>query len=285
MSQDDMFQNIDTDKDPSPSVQPQPSHKHGHKRSGHKVLVMTIIIVVLLAAAAGYWFLKYHSKPTSVTTTTSTSTAGEVKTQSVTPPVSATEVAPANTTQYTSTQSNLNLSFDYPTDWTVSPKQTSASATTPITVTSPSVSIATADGTTVTGKVIVTIRAGGAAIGELSTTAVAAQDSVQMAYTHPTATQRQYPYLTFVHFSSGSKTDGAFEEVIVTGGDQFTKNDSITSDGLGNVDPLITASFYSCDAADCSTPSVGTLAISNTIWQNAALFQTTATLFASFKLN
>lgn len=266
--------------EPPTSDQPLPHYPSKRQRSRRKWPIVVLIAILLLAAATGYWYFKIRTTPV-------TSTKSPAATTQPSPPSAQNSAValPSGTMAYTSTQSNLNLSFYYPSDWQVSPTQTTASGTGGITVTSPTTTITAADGSSVTGKILVQARAGGTAVTELSTAATAALDSTQIGYTRPTASQRQYPYLSYVRFTSASNVDGAFEAVIVTGGDQLHKGDTISSDGLANIDPLISATFYKCAIANCMATGAGTLPITNAMWQNNDIFQKVAAIFSSFKLN
>jgi hypothetical protein len=118
-----------------------------------------------------------------------------------------------------------------------------------------------------------------------STTVTAAEDSVQFAYKQPTSSQHQYPYLTFLHFANSSSVAGAFEGVIVTGVQPFSKDEAVTPSILGGLDPIVTASFYSCKTTACPGQGSGSLGISASTWQNATIFKQVQAVLASFQFN
>jgi len=273
-----------------PQYAPVPGKKYSKPKKSRKGLILAAIVVaVLLAAGAAYMLLKpkQAAAPATSPTTTSSGTKSAVPTDE-----SSSDTA---TTKYTSPASALNLSFEYPNNWTVDPpsgtagssNDTSATAVgSTITVTSPRVSLTGADNATVTGRVIVKIRASSVGLAELnSKSAVAAQDSVQIGYTKPTAAQHQYPYLTFIHFNDGSKVDGAFEEVIVTGVNTFKKGSTLSTGTLGAVDPLITAQFVQCNTSDCTGTNAVPLAITNATWTNADVNKQALAIIESLQLN
>lgn len=254
--------------------------KHKRKRTTHskQPLIIGLAIIAVLALAAGAYFMLKPSKAKTLTVKASASTTTQPA-----PQVTGTSGAAVN---YVSNGKDLNLSFNYPATWTVAPASNDNSTDQTITLNSPSSTVQAADGTNATGKVTVTIRPGSATISELNANSpVAAQTSAQFSYSQPTAAQHQYPYLTYIHFSNGLATAGAFEEVIITGVQTFTKGAPLSAGSLGDLDPIIGASFYRCSTTTCSGTGAGILSISNTTWQNATLFQQVQALFTSLKLN
>jgi len=248
-------------------------------RRNNKRPILIALLVVVLAIAIGAYFL---FKPHKAVPATKSSNTVSISTQPA-PQVTATN---ASAEQYVSNGKDLNLSFTYPANWTITPPTNSNPNDQAITVTSPSISIQAADGTSATGKVVVNIRPGAATISELNANnPVAAQDSAQIAYSQPTASQHQYPYLTFIHFSNGLTTASAFEEVMITGVQAFTKGAALSAGSLGDLDPIISASFYHCSSTACSETTPGLLSITNSEWQNTTVFRQVQALFQSLKLN
>lgn len=246
------------------------------KRSKKPLIIALIVIVVLIIAAGVYWLLKDHkSKPAPKATSTTNNQ-----------PAPAANNSSSGTTQYVSNGQDLNLSFTYPASWSVSPASNNNSNDQPITVDSPSTTITAADGSKVTGKVTVQIQPGSSQLKNLtSTTVTAAQDSVQFAYKQPTSAQQQYPYLTFLHYANGSNVTGSFEGVMVTGVQPFSKGEAVTPGSLGGLDPIVGASFYTCNTTACSGQGSGSLAITNTTWQNATMFKQVQDLLASLQFH
>jgi hypothetical protein len=189
------------------------------------------------------------------------------------------------TTNYVSNGQDLNLSFDYPIAWSVSPPSNANPNDQPISVTSPLTTITTATGGSTTGRVIISIRPVSAQLSELSAgNATAAQASSQFGYAKPTANQFQYPFLTFIHQPTAGNPASAFQEVFVTGTTQFNAGDSITADSF-SVDPIISASFFSCTTTVCDGPDAVPLNITNNTWQNASIFNQTLSVLESLRLN
>ncbi len=237
------------------------------------------IIVLAILGGGGYILLKNRkSSPQPANSPTNSSQQNQ--------PAPASSGSANGTQQYTATGSDLNLSFSYPSNWSTTPASGTDTTNQEITVSSPSTSIQSADGSNVTGKVVVTIRPGSANISELnSNNPIATQSSSQFAYTAPASDQHQYPYLTFIHFSNGSSVAGAFEEAMITGITPFTKGQAVTAASLSNLDPIIAASFYKCGDTACSGNGSGILSVTSSAWQNDEVFQQTQALFASLKLN
>src|SRR5690348_3445817 len=148
------------------------------KRMGRKsrkwMLVAGAILVVLAVGAAGYFLLRFH-KTTPPPAQSSNSSSQQ-------PAVAPDTTADSTEQTYVSNGTDLNLGFTYPSAWNVSPPTNNNSGDQPITVTSPRVSLRSAAGAAVTGKIVVSIRPGSADISELGSSATAAQASVQFAY-------------------------------------------------------------------------------------------------------
>lgn len=234
-----------------------------------------ILIVIALLGSGAYWYLQQHQakKPVPVQTAVST----EVKPSD--------QPASITISHYISKGSDLNLSFDYPSNWTATPVSGDNASDQTITVNSPLTTITGADGKSVTGKVTVSLRPVTAGLIELSNgTATSAQASVQFAYSKPTTSQFQYPYLIFIHLVAGPNPNSAFEELLISGTTKFAKAQGI-SDTSVTVDPIITASFYSCKTTSCVGSDAVRLSITNDTWLNAAIFQQTLAIFKSLQLN
>jgi hypothetical protein len=238
------------------------------------LIAVAIILVCVLAAVAAFLFIKHRHTPVTPVTTTATSQL----------PVPDTTVA--NTTaQYVSNGSDLNLSFVYPSAWTVVPSSNNNTNDQTISATSPPMSLTNTSGNAVVGKVVVQIRPGRTSISELSSgNAAAAQDSIQIAYQKPTANQRQYPYITFIHLAGGSNPSNAFEEVMITGNMTFAKSQTVTALSLTQLDPIISATFYTCTTKDCTGTGITPLDITNDTWQTSDLGQQVLALFQSIQL-
>jgi len=267
---------IDDNSDFNPN-QPKSAKRPIRKaKPKSKSLVLVMIVLIVVIVAGGGFFLLTHKKDIKKPAKSSSAL-------SVAPLTSSTK---SSTATYTANGSDLNLSFSYPSNWSVSPPTNTDTSNATITATSPLESITAADGSSADGKIIVSIRSGSATVNELNANSpTTAQASTQISYTAPTANQLQYPYVTFVHFSNGSSVANSFEEVIVTGGVAYAAATPLTAADLSGVDPIISASFTKCASEACTGSSATPLGISATTWQNATIFQQTLTLLESMKLN
>jgi hypothetical protein len=247
----------------------------GPKRKGPVTVFVVVAVLVIAGGIVGGFLYDKHSKTTKAEQKNSTE-------QTISP--SSNSIV-STTKHYISNGNDLNLDFDYPSNWTVSPPSNDNPNDNTITLNSPLTSITSAGGTQVTGKVTVSIRPGSDQLSELSSgTATAGQTSVQISYADPTADQYQYPYLTFIHFAAGPNPSQAFEEVLISGNTPYTQGTSLTESSI-SVDPIISASFYDCLTKACTGSDAVLLSITNNSWQNETIFQQTLTLLESMQLN
>jgi hypothetical protein len=278
-----IMDNDPNDFEPTPVIDDQPPYGSVITPQTHskRRLVIAAIIVLLVGGAAAYWFL--HKQPSAPNTTASTSALTTAPNQPLVPDDTQAENTNGN---YVSNGTDLNLSFSYPSDWTVTPPSNSNPNDQPITITSPVVSITGANGQSTNGKVVVSIRPGGSTLSELSSgSATAGQASAQIAYNKPTSAQHQYPYLTYIHLAGGANPSSNFEEVVITGVTSFAKDQAILASSLGQLDPIISARFYACSSQTCATNSASSLSITNTAWQNAPVALQTLAIFQSLQIN
>ena len=270
-----------TAEHPASPYRPARSSKKSKFTTKNLLIIVGVVVLLAIIGGGAFWYLKHHKKTTTAKAPVASSTT---TTPAVAPSAKAT--TSSTTSHYVSNGQDLNLEFDYPADWTATPATNSNPKDGTITVDSPSVPIPDASGASTTGKAEITIRPGTANLSELGAgTPTAAQPSLQIAYTKPTAAQHQYTYLTFIHFTTGSAVPGAFEEVLVTGVQSFKKGDAVTTTALTGIDPIIAVNFYRCATSDCAAKGAGPLSISNDTWTNNAFVKQIQTVFASLKLH
>ena len=256
----------------APTEGQQPKH-----RSYRWLVIAASLLVIALAGIATYWAL-HRSQPKPSTTTTSstaaTSTSPTVDTSTNTTP-----------TTYISNGKDLNLSFVYPANWQVSPPSSNNANDQTITATSPRTSMADTNDQSVVARAVVTIRPKGSDLTELdSGVATLAQNSVQIAYANPTKVQHGYPYITFIHLAGGNP-NGLFEEVMITGANKFTKNQTISPYSLLQLDPVVSVTFYQCLTQTCTGDGAKPLSVTNEIWQSSDLGQQVLSLFQSLQIH
>ena len=276
---------------PPPDTEPKPQRPYQHPRSNKKspkkpiLTILIAVVVVALAAGAFVFGSRYKKQPAKASTSSvqPSTTSLNPSQPAATPNTSSS--ASAGMEQYVAKGSDLNLSFAYPTGWSANPASGITTDQT-ITLTSPQTTITAAGGSSVTGEVVLTVRPGTAPLNELTANnPTAPQASSQIAYASPTSNQYQYPYITYIHFTTGASTPGAFEEVMITGTTKFAQGAAVNPAPLTGLDPIISASFVSCSTSSCTGSAAKPLSITNTTWTNETVFQQTLAIFQSFKLN
>lgn len=242
---------------PAPQLPAQGYYKEPSKQRWVYVAIGAAIIIALLA-----YFLFGRSKPATpkAATTQSHTTTNQ--------PPAASQINAA-TKSYTSP--NFNLTFSYPADWTIADN-----GGTQMTVTSPAMQLKNPTGQTVTGQIVMTIaQAGQVPTAFNSGGATAVRDSVKVAYSKPTSTQRANTYLTFVQYSTTTAT-GALDGVYITGDYGYQKGQDVPKVDIGKLDPIISLTFVS---------SAGKLmSIANTMWDDATFSGSLTKMLESFAI-
>lgn len=207
-----------------------------------------VLVVLLLIAAAAYGAYWYGSKradmdhKAATAQPAKTATGGDKKSTATNPTVPTKHNDSATYT----------LGFDYPQTWTVS------DTTAKLTVVSPSVSLATSNGSTAEGHVVVTFQNQQSTIaGYPANGAVAALESQKMTYTHPTSVQRAATYVSYLGYNGASNLDALY----VTGDNGYQQGQNVPMGDVVKGNPLISVTFQSCTSADCTagTPTMLTL--------------------------
>jgi len=283
---DDVFHGLSNDPLVDAGYGPV-SHVPRPKKPQHLLRNLLIglgaVVVIAGAVFGGMALANKHknSKPVAQQAQSSAGQSTSTSTDSASTSTSTPATPAANSKSYTSNETALGVTFSYPESWTVSPASTTATGKSAITVTSPIASFTDASGASVKGRAVVTMRPSRAGIAELNSgSPAAAQNSVQIGYTNPAAGQHKYPYITFLHFTTGQKATGAFEEVMITGVTTFASGNSVSSSSLAGLDPVISVAFTSCTGDACPTP----LSINNTGWNNNALAQEALNIFQSIQI-
>ena len=238
-------------------------------------LKIAIIVVVTLVVVGSVLYFIGHKSPKP---------KGHVSGQKivqVTPSTSSSTI-----TKYLSNGNDLNLSFNYPNNWTVTPISNDNKNDQAITLTSPLTTVINANNDSIVGKIVIQVRPGTDTASELnSNSPIASLASTQIAYSQPTPNQTSYPFISFIHFSDGSKATGSFEEVMITGGLSFSQGQSISAQNVSGLDPIISANFYQCASQSCTGSSESFLSINLDTWQNTTIFKQVLAIFESFQLN
>lgn len=248
------------------------------QRSNKKLLAAAIVIAVVLLLIGGYLLTK--KSPAKTEATTKQASSNNLTNVSPTPSAS-------DTKNYKSSVKDLDLSFDYPSNWKVAVNTDAKDSSIKyISVETPPSDISNDKSENKTGKVLILIRPRGADIAELSGDSNSvAKDSQQLAYAKPSTNQHQYPYLTFIHFGGNRTSKNPFEEVMITGNTNFSSSAIIGNGNIAGVDPLVSAAFYECGSAECAGKGSGVLSITDSVWQNSDTLKKVKAVFESLVIN
>lgn len=200
------------------------------KKTGNKHLFISIVALIVLALIAGliYWFSLRHKPQTKLPAKTPANS-------SIAPVSSATSID-ATTKSYSS--DNFNLALSYPADWTVSDIGGGA-----MSIKSPSLILTDGSGQKQQGFIIFNIRSHGQKLTEFNAgSATATRDSIKVAYTKPTSSQRANTYLSFLQYAT-TTTHGALDGVYVTGDNGYQKGQAIPGTDVSKADPIISITF------------------------------------------
>jgi hypothetical protein len=228
-----------------------------------------ILLAVVLLAAIGTVVYLVTTKKAATPATKSTATE-HTSTAKTTPEADTTKVA---TKKYDS--ATYTLSFAYPENWVVS--DTAAK----LTITSPVVQLTPAAGSATSAHVVVTIQNPQASIpGYPAGGALAALASEKLTYAQPTSVQRAQTYLSYL----GYKATG-LDALYITGDNGYQQGQTIPMSDVAKSNPLISITFATCGAADCSTGTVTQMALDAAAWQKSATATQVTELLKSLQFN
>ncbi len=220
---------------------------------------MSVIVVIVLLAVAvlgGNLYLHKHHKSSS------SSTPAPTKQQTSTPSTSpATQPTPnIPSTSYTSV--NFSTTFNYPSSWTIVD-----SGSAPLSVTSPTMQLKAANGSSVLGQVVLTLANKGTMPSAFGTQSVAVMTSQKITFTQPSTTQAAASYISFIQYPS-TVTPGGMDAIYLSGNYGYQKDQTIPASDLASVDPLVYVSFYSCASSQCPVTSRQPLTLASTDWND-----------------
>jgi len=201
------------------------------------ILKVLLIIVLIVALAGGaFWFFTRPKPSPKPATTAKTSTTNNANT-------SPTKITSA-TKRYDS--SNYNLSFEYPSDWTISDE-----ATAKLTATSPPLRLVGENGDAFTGQIVFAVQNQQTSIAAFAKNkAVAVLESQKIAYKQPTSNQRAQTYVTFVNYSGSM---ALIDSLYITGDNGYQAQQDVPQSDVVQANPLVTVSFLKCADAACKT--------------------------------
>lgn len=167
-----------------PQDEQQPARRERRHRTKMLIFGIAGAVALLAVGAAIFWFVSRADKqPAAQQTATQTS---EQQAEAAAP-------TPADSTPVTYKSEELNIELTHRKDWTLKAAGDGA-----LTVTSPRVSYASADGTSKTGVFTLRIRKGVTETMQATIDkSVAARDSEVIAYAAPAEGQREYTNLSY----------------------------------------------------------------------------------------
>lgn len=256
-------------ENPAPKPSPVPMAKKPRKK--HRILTAFVILVLIAAAAYGaYWFGGQQAdKDKNKSAAASKSAQQDAQNKQASEPA-----ATVSTKHYDSTTYTLGL--DHPQDWVV----TDSAAK--LTITSPTVSLATATGSNVNGHVVVTIQNQQSTIaGYPAGGAVAVLASEKLTYKQPTPVQRAQTYLSYLSYGRANGLDALY----ITGDNGYQKDQLVPSSDVVKGNPLISVTFQSCTSTDCSTGTPTMLTLSASDWVDEGAYKQVTDLLKSIQIN
>ena len=246
----------------------QPPQKE-HSPIWRKLGIGLTILIAIVLLGAGAMYLKNHKstkKPAESSQTAQTTASTPAASQIAT-----------TTKHYDS--SAFQLAFDYPQDWTVSDNGNGI-----LTVTSPKLQLKSADGQTVSGRIIMTIRDSAQKLTEFNAgNALAAKASVKIAYTKPSPSQRGSTYESFLRYANTANTAG-LDGVYITGDSGYTLGQAIPLVDVQKVSPVINITFVKCADSVC-TAKTTPLSIASTAWDDKTFSQPLESMLQSLTIN
>lgn len=214
------------------------------------------LLILLVVSIAVYWFVLRDTSQTNKPKNESSTTTQGVEEEPE-------QLISTETKHHLAT--NFSLEFDYPEDWTV----TETASTGKLTVRSPKMSLERADGQTVDGQVVLTIRDKQQALPEFDDgNALAALPSEKIAYKQPSGVQRGSTYISFLQYARA--TDEGLDGIYITGDTGYQKEQAIPKADFVPVDPIISLTFEQCEAT-CQAGNQPALSLALDAWKNKQL--------------
>lgn len=240
--------------------QPRPAKA---KRRSRKWLIILVVLILVAGGVGAYWYV--GRKPKASTAKTNTS-------------VQQTATLISSQTQNHSSP-DFNLSFDYPTDWTV----TDTLGSGVITVRSPALQLKDGQSKSFTGQIVFTVRSKQLPLPEFDKgNATAIRVSEKIAYSKPSASQRGSTYISFLNYASsaGSTLDGIY----VTGDVGYQKDQAIPKADIVPIDPVVNVSFVKCANSSCNTDGTA-IGITPAMWDDVAFSGPLKKMLQSLTIN
>lgn len=223
----------------SPGVKPKHSERMWF-------IVAGIIIGNLLIAGATATFL-LKEPPTKTTPSITTKPGVKVL------PATTSEVTPAKepVTNKMYVSDPLKLSFQYPSDWRIVASPDNSS----ITINSVPFDVKLANGSLSKASIKLEINETYKPSGLVSDSSLVRKASQKLVYNAPTAVQRKDTYLTYIQ-SVDDPSGSGVRAFFISGGNQYSDGQRVSSKDYKKVNPFITVSVNACgDSCDGATPT------------------------------
>jgi len=243
------------------------------KRSKSWVWLAAAVVIVILGL--GSW-LVLSSKSKTTKPVVAVKKTVQAKPSAVSSkPTTNTLTYNGPTTSYAAAA--FGATFSYPTNWTV---VNNGSA--PLTLTSPVMSLLSANNQTVNGQIVMSMGAQGSVPPAVTAnSSVAVLTSQKLSYNQPTPDQAASTYVSFVQYPT-TTTRGGLNAIFVSGNYGYQKYQIVPSSNLAQVDPLIYFSFYSCASSTCPISTRVPLTIAASDWDNSSLAGPISYIIKSF---
>ncbi|MGH9856625.1 MAG: hypothetical protein ACRD4B_02155, partial [Acidobacteriota bacterium] len=223
----------------------EPIKERKAKSKRNKIILIVGLLLLAAGAAAYFLFLKSEKSENQAPQTTQ-QTQTEEQPQIV------------ESEKYEST--DLNLSFEYPTNWKIDDSTQGL-----LTVSSPVTKLTDVNGEQSDAKVVVTFLSSGSEVPafEDGTSATAVMDSEKITYDSPSQSQREQTFISFAGFGSSG-----LDDVFVTGDSGYQKDQIIPEADIKKIEPIISVRFYSCSDAECTGEGAGQYTIELDEWSS-----------------
>ena len=184
-------------------------------------------------------------------------------------------ITPEKTLSYNSVASSLN--FNYLASWSINDNNNGF-----IAITSPTSKLTLADGSKISGRVLISIDQQSQVPKTFGNYSLALSNSSLISYTSPTQYQRNQTYLTYVQYPATTIV-GGLDAIYVTGDFGYSKGESIPATDMAKLNPLIIISFETCLDTACDKNSPAT--VGSDTYNSSLITTDTINVIKSLQLN
>ena len=229
----------------------QPQHSHKRQKGSRRWLKVLITLIILgVLGGGGYVSYRLLTDPIPENNSKTTDTSQET--------TNTTTQTDEPVTQKTYTSEDLNLSLEYPSNWTINDAKNDV-----LELTSQTVDLTDENGETAPGHVTIRIVPTSAGLTSFPTSgAIATRDSLSFAYTAPAEGQREQSTLSFVNTSG---EEGYVDFVFISGSKTYKAGDSVKKADFSEVQPIISVQFL--------TASIRNIGLKTGSWEAVDILQ------------